>query len=177
MHQFFVLSFVALLLLGATSSAQRDKEIATAGFPQQASGVLEPVLTTSEFRVGQNRVAFWLLLNETTFVADAAVVVRVYALHARQPQLQTEMRAFYGTLESSERGYRVSLHADGTPRAFGTTITAAQGIYVARVSFDQPGSWGLEVFIAQDDGPVEVARLTVHVLATLSAPVAGAAGP
>ena len=54
-----------------------------------------------------------LLLDETTFVADAAVVMRVYALHDRQPRLRTEIRAFYGMLESSEQGYRVSLHTGG----------------------------------------------------------------
>jgi hypothetical protein len=148
---------------GTHRLAQPDTRTATAGFPLQGHGTLQAVLMTSQVRVGHNRVAFALLCNETTFIADADVVVRPYTLHDPQPQLYTETRAFYEPLAVSGRGPQTEPEMDG--------------LYVAQVTFDRPGLWGFAVLVAQDDGPVAVSRFTAEVLAVPRTPRLGASAP
>jgi hypothetical protein len=133
---------------------------------------LQPMLTTTEFSVGQNHVAFGLRLNHGTFVANADVVIRTYALEDQHPNLRTEVRAFYKSLDGSEQMTRASLHTDRTSPVAGEEI-GMEGMYVAQVMFDRPGPWVLEVFIAQDDGPVEVSRGPIEVLAAPRSSILG----
>jgi hypothetical protein len=143
-----------------------------AGSHPQAGGVLQPVLTTSQLLVGQNQLAFRLLLDHATFVTDADTVVRVYALDDQHLHLRTEGRAFYQVLDIGNQGSRFSLHADRTspgPREERETA----GVYVAPVLFDKPGLWVIEVLVAQDDGPVAVSRFIVEVRAMPRSPMLG----
>jgi hypothetical protein len=79
--------------------------------------------------VGQNQLAFGLLLNHSTFVANADVVVCIYALDDQRPNLRTEVRAFYKTLSIGEQMPRVFLHTDGTSPAPDGEIEM-EGLYV-----------------------------------------------
>jgi hypothetical protein len=176
MKQFLVLGLVALALLGAAAVPWCEGGAAAApGLVPQAGGGLQPVITTSELVVGQNRLAFGLLKEHKLFDA-ADVVVRVYELHGQQGQLQAQTRAPYARLEIVEQGQRVHLHLDGT-RHVHNEATDVHGIYVTHINFERPGIWGLEILARQGDGPVEVARFTVNVLEAPSTPAPGTPAP
>lgn len=176
MKQFVVLSFVVLGLLGPAAEAWCEAGAATAlGLAPPAGGGLQPVVTTSELVVGQNRLAFGLL-KEHQLLDDADVAVRVYELHGQQARLMAQMRVPYARLEIVEQGNHVHVHPDGT-RHVHHEATDVRGIYITQVTFDRPGPWGLEVLAKQRDGPVEVLRLTINVLAAPRTPVPGTPAP
>jgi hypothetical protein len=176
MQQALILGLVALVLLSVAPSAQSDgRPAAAAGLAPAAGGGLQPVITTSELVVGQNRFAFGLL-KENVLLEDANVVVRVYALHGQQAQLQVERQASYHKLEVIEHGNRVHFHPDGT-RHVHSEETDVRGIYATQVTFERPGPWGVEVLAQQGDRPVDTSRFTVTVLATPHTPAPGAPAP
>lgn len=152
MRQDFVLSLMMVAFLGIPPASYPAGNTAADWSVSPAGSTLQTVLTTPTLRVGQNRVAFGLLLDHTTFLTEAEVIVRAYALQDAFPRLQTEMRAFYEPLAGSGRRRQ--------------TEPEMEGLYVAQVPFDRPGLWGFEVFVAQDDGPVAVLRFTAEVLDT-----------
>jgi hypothetical protein len=176
MKQFLVLGLVAVRLLGPAAVAWCEEGAATAQrlVPSAERG-LQPLITTSELVVGQNRLAFGLL-KEHQLLDEADVVVRVYALHGQRARLKAELRAPYARLEVVEQGQRVHVHSDGT-RHVHHEVTDVRGIYVTPVTFEQPGPWGLEVLVKQGDGPVEAVRLTVEVLAAARTPALGTPAP
>ena len=133
------------------------------------------MITTSELVVGQNRLAFGLL-KAHQLLDEADVVVRVYELRGQRAHLKGQTRAPYVRLEIVEQGRRVHLHPDGTRHVHNET-TDVRGFYITQVAFERPGPWGLEVLARQGDGPVEVARLTVTVLAAPRTPAPGTPAP
>jgi hypothetical protein len=176
MKQCLILGLLGLTLFGAAPAAWCEGGMAPApGLAPQVGGGLQPVITTSELVVGQNRLAFGLL-KEHKPLDEADVVVRVYELHDQQAQLQAQTRAPYARLEIVEQGQRVHIHPDGT-RHVHHEATDVQGIYVTQVTFERPGTWGFEVLAKQGDGPVEVARFTVNVLAAPRTPPPGTPAP
>ena len=176
MTQFLVFALVALKLLGSAAVAWCAGGAAPApGLTPQAGGGLQPVLTTSELVVGQNRLAFGLL-KEHQLLDEADVVVRVYELHGQQARLKAQVPAPYAKLEVVEQGKRVHVHPDGT-RHVHNEATDVQGIYVTYVTFERPGSWGLEVLARQGDGPVAMSRFTINVLAAPRTPAPGTPAP
>ena len=176
MKQFSILGLLGLTLLGAAAASWCEGEAAPApGLMPQASGRLQPLITTSELVVGQNRFAFGLLKGHQP-LDEADVVVRVYELHGQQGQLQAQIRVPYARLEVVEQGQRVHLHPDGT-RHVHNEATNVHGIYVTYINFERPGPWGLEILARQGDGPVEVARLTVNVLEVPLTPTPGTPAP
>jgi hypothetical protein len=176
MKQFLILALVALRLLGPAAVAWCEGGAAPAsGLAPQAGGGLQPVLTTSELVVGQNRLAFGLL-KEHQLLDEADVVVRVYELHGQQAQLKAQMPAPYARLEVVEQGKRVHIHPDGR-RHVHNEATDVRGIYVTQVTFERPGPWGLEVLARQGDGPVAAARFNINVLAAPHTPAPGTPAP
>ncbi len=140
-----------------------------------AAGALQPLITTSELVVGQNRFAFGLL-KQGELVADLTVAVRVYDTRSEPPQLTAARPAVYHKLEVMEQGNHVHIHPDGTRHLHGTA-TDVNGIYVAHLPLDRPGPWGLEILARQGDGPVETARLSVTALDVPRAPMPGTPAP
>ena len=176
MKQFSILGLLGLTLLGAAAASWCEGEAAPApGLMPQASGRLQPLITTSELVMGQNRFAFGLLKGHQP-LDEADVVVRVYELHGQQGQLQAQIRVPYARLEVVEQGQRVHLHPDGT-RHVHNEATNVHGIYITYINFERPGPWGLEILARQGDGPVEVARLTVNVLEIPLTPTLGTPAP
>src|SRR5262249_18018104 len=141
----------------------------------QADEALQVLITTVELVVGQNRFAFGLL-KEHQVLEEAHAVVRVYALEGQQGQLQTEVPASYARLEVVEQGHHLHFHPDGTRHSHHEE-TNSRGIFVAQVPFASPGPWGLEVRATQGNGPLEISRFTVHVLAGPSTPALGTPAP
>lgn len=176
MKQFLILGLVALMFLGAAAAAWCEGGAATApGLAPQAGEGLQAVMTTSELVVGQNRLAFGLVKGHQ-LLDEADVVVRVYELHGQQAQLKAQTRAPYTSLEIVERDKRVHIHPDGI-RHVHNEVTDLRGIYVTQVTFERPGSWGLEVLAKPGDGPVEVSRFTVNVLEAPRTPAPGTPAP
>ncbi len=167
---------VALALLAAVSSGQGAwRTTAAAALAPQAGGALQPVITTSELVIGQNRFAFGLL-KDHKLLEDADVVVRVYEIDDQEAQLRAEMQAPYHKLEVVEQGNRVHLHSDGT-RHMHREEADVRGIYVAQPIFERPGTWGLEVLARQRDGPVDASRFHVNVLGAPQTPAVGTPAP
>jgi hypothetical protein len=160
---------VGVIAVGLFGSA------AAADPPTPVNGALQPLITTSELAVGENRFAFGLLKNHK-LLDDAKVVVRVYEIRDEQALLTQVAPARYHKLEVVEQGNHVHIHPDGTRHLHGDA-TDVQGVYVAQVTFRRPGSWGLEILAQQGDGPIEAARLTVDALAVAHAPMPGTPAP
>ena len=176
MRQFLILALVVLRFLGPAAVAWCEGGAVPApGRAPQAGGGFQPVIMTSELVVGQNRLAFGLL-KEHQLLEEADVVVRVYELQGQQAQLKAQMQVPYARLEVVEQGNRVHVHPDGT-RHVHNEATDVRGLYVTQVTFERPGPWGLEVLAKQGDGPVEVARFTINVLAAPSTPAPGTPAP
>ncbi len=176
MKQPLVFVLVAQALLVAACFAHGDGRTVTAtGSTPQPGGVLQPLITTSELVVGQNRLAFGLLRDDM-LVDDAEVVVRVYEIKDEQAQLQAEMTAPYDKLEVVEQGNRVHIHPDGT-RHLHPEQTDVRGIHVTQVTFERAGTWGLEVLAKQRDGSVAVSRSAVDVRDTPQTPAIGSLAP
>jgi hypothetical protein len=159
----------------AACLAPGDARRAGAETSSPAADALQPLITTSELVVGQNRFAFGLL-RHGRLLDDATVAVRVYDIRGESPQLTTARPAVYHRLEVIEQGQHVHIHPDGT-RHLHTSATDAHGIYVAHLSFDRPGAWGIEILARQGDGPVEAARLRVTALGAPRAPLPGTPAP
>jgi hypothetical protein len=176
MKQPLILMLVAPALVVAACLAHADGRTAMGtGSTPQLGGVLQPLITTSELVVGQNRLAFGLLKDDT-LVEDAEVFVRVYEIQDQQGQLRAEMTAPYYRLEVIEQGNRVHIHPDGR-RHVHSEQTDVQGIHVTQVTFERAGTWGLEVVAKQRDGAVAVSRFAVEVRETPQTPAIGAPAP
>jgi hypothetical protein len=176
MTQFLVLGLVMLWLLGPAAATWGEAEAAPACvLAPPAGGGLQAVMTTSELGVGQNRLAFGLL-KEDQLLEEADVVVRVHELRGQQAHLKAQMQAPYARLEVVERGQRIHIHPDGM-RHVHNEATDMRGVYVTQVTFERPGPWALEVLAKQGDGPLEVVRLPINVLASPSTPVPGTPAP
>src|SRR5437763_3123352 len=151
---------LVLVFLGSIAVAPGAGRVtAVAELSPPADEALQVLITTAELVVGQNRFAFGLL-KEHKLLEQAQAVVRVYALHGQQGQLQTEVPAPYAQLEIVEQGNHVHVHPDGT-RHVHNAETDVRGLYVAQIPFERPGTWGLEVLARQGDGPLERSRFTV----------------
>src|SRR5438128_10055484 len=163
---------VALGLL-AVCFAWRDRPAAQIAPP--ATEGLQVLLTTSELVVGQNRLAFGLL-KDGKLLVDARVSVRLYAIEGEDARLVAETPARYHRLEVIEGGKRIHIHPDGARHVHGDA-TDVKGIYVAHVTFQRSGTWGLEVLAQSGSGAVESARLSVGALAASLAPMVGRPAP
>src|SRR5262249_38662301 len=93
-----------------------------------------------------------------------------------QATLTAQTPARYHPLEVVERGSHVHVHPDGTRHVHRGT-TDVQGIYVAALTFEWPGPWGIEIVTTPPGGPVETSRLSVNALEAPRTPRPGAPAP
>jgi hypothetical protein len=161
-------------LLGAASIVWVGRPAAGELSPPAAT-TLQPVITTSELVVGHNRFAFGLL-KDGGLLADRRVAVRLYDLREADAQLVAVTAAVYQPLEVIEDGRHIHVHPDGA-RHVHDVATDVRGIYVAHLTLERPGPWGLEIVVHEADGPVEASRLSVTALARPQAPLPGTAAP
>jgi hypothetical protein len=140
-----------------------------------AAGTLQPMITTSELVVGRNRFAFGLL-KDGSLLAGGDVALRVYDIREQDARLVAVTPAVYHPLELIDRGRRIHVHPDGTRHAH-DTATDVRGIYVAQLTLERPGPWGLEVVVRQPSGGVETARLSVDALPVARSPMPGTPAP
>ena len=96
------------------------------------------VVANKEVVVGENRFVVGLLDQDTEMVTGAEVALRFFKLDGDQETPKGEAEA---TAVTVERSY-THTHADGTVEKHSAGQT---GVYVAHPTFDEAGSWGVEV--------------------------------
>jgi hypothetical protein len=136
---------------------------------------LQPLITTSELVLGENRFAFGLTQgNKLLEMAD--VQLRVYSIDGSKALLVAETNALYHPLGTARNGERAHRHADGT-RHVHRADGDVRGLYVTRIAFPRAGAWGIEIQAREDNGSQTTARLTVNVLEAPQTPALGSPAP
>jgi len=164
-----------LAWIAAATGGELAPRAAAGVLAPRATGPLTPLLTTTELVAGSNRFAF-VLFREGSLLAGADVAVRTYDVSADEAELVAVTPAVYHPLEVIEQGRHVHIHPDGT-RHLHTAASDVQGIYVAQLSLERPGSWGLEIVARHGDGIVDAARLRVAALPATRSPQPGSPAP
>ena len=141
-----------------------------------ADDPLQPLITTSELVVGQNRFAFGLA-KQGKLIEKADVVVRLYAIEGTETYLTAETNAPFRPVENISTGKKVHRHADGSRHVHSAAANDVRGVYVAQLGFSRSGAWGIEIVARQDNGLSEIARLTVVVEGTSPTPRVGSPAP
>jgi hypothetical protein len=126
------------------------------------TGRLTAVLPNSELAVGPNsRFLLGILDKDNKPIANADVKLRFFTLSGSQVPQQAN--ATY------------KFPADTT--FFTSPAIGERGVYVARVSFDAPGSWAVEVQATPPGGQAEVLRLFLRVDERTKTPPVGTVPP
>jgi len=136
---------------------------------------IQPLITTSELVVGQNRFAFGLL-KANKLLEEADVQLRIYGIEGHEAILVAEINAPYRLVNSIEQSQGVHRHPDGTKHIH-TAATNVRGLYVTQLNFTRPGLWGLEILAKEKGGLHTVARTMVTVLDAPQAPAVGSPAP
>lgn len=164
-----ILSVAAALALGWAGAA------AAGELAPRVTGAFTPLLTTTELVAGVNRFAF-VLFKQGNLLADADVAVRTYDVSEENAELVAVTQAVYHGLEVIEQDRHVHIHPDGT-RHVHSAATDVRGIYVAQLTLERPGPWGLEIVARHGDGLVDAARLRVNALPATRSPQPGKPAP
>lgn len=150
----------------------------SAGFrvtAKAAAEILQPLITTSELVVGQNRFAFGLA-KRGKLIENAQVLVRLYDIDKADARLTYETNARFQAIRSLEVDGKVHRHADGTSHVH-SPDNAVRGIYVTQLPFSRSGKWGVELVLQGPSAASESARTTVVVQDRSSTPSVGEAAP
>jgi len=166
---------VPIALVLAVCVLRHASSAAAGELSPTVAGTLQPMITTSELVVGRNRFAFGLL-KDGRLLAAGDVALRVYDIREPEAQLVAVTPAVYHALEVIEQGRHIHIHPDGTRHAH-DTATDVRGIYVAQLTLERPGPWGLEIVVRQANGAVEAARLSVDALPVPRSPMPGTPAP
>ena len=171
---FFRLLPVLLLLTGLDLIHCHPTDLGIA-LAAESNEDLQPLITTSELIVGENRFAFGLIKSDK-LLESADVQLRIYSIDGPEPQLVAETNALYQPVGATERGASVHRHADGT-RHVHRADSDVRGLYVTRLTFARPGPWGIELQARDDNGSLATARLTVTVSNASQTPALGSPAP
>jgi hypothetical protein len=156
----------ALVACGSPSAGKvATPEVAgpALGRDQTAGGKrFTAVLPNSELAVGPNsRFLLGVLDKDNRPVTNLKVQLRFYTLSGSQvPQQAT-----------------ATLKFEATPKFYTSPAIGERGLYVARVGFDTPGPWAVEVVATPPDGPAETLRLFLTVEQTTKTPPIGSVPP
>ncbi len=112
------------------------------------------VIPSTDLAVGPNRFAMGLLDANNRPVPDASVHLRFY-------QLDAQLRAVSATPKAE---------ADA---AFRYVDLKTKGLYIARVTFDAPGQWGVEVTGTRNGKPFAPVRAPFQVAEKSRTPAIG----
>ena len=150
-------------------------QIIGAGDVTGADDALQPLITTAELTVGQNRFAFGLA-KRGKLIERADVLVRVFDLQGAEAHFTAETNAPFRLVANPVPEKKVHRHADGSQHVHDDG-NAVRGVYVAHLTFTRPGNWGIELVARQPDGLSETTRLTVTVRETPTTPAIGSPAP
>ena len=166
----------ALVLLVAAYATQIGGALAAAAeLTPEAGDGLQPLITTFELVVGENRFAFGLL-KSGKFLEGADVKLRLYDIDGGEAKLAAELRVPYQAVKNVKQERSVHRHADGTEHIHGAA-SGVRGLYVAKLSFTRAGDWGVELLVSQASGAFEPVRLAVTVAESPATPSIGSAAP
>jgi hypothetical protein len=166
--------FAIFLLVAGYASHIESRPAAADPTPEAADG-LQPLITTSELVVGDNRFAFGLL-KAGKLLEGADVKLRLYGIDGGEAKLAVELKVPYQAVQNVKQERSVHRHADGTEHVHGGD-SVVRGLYIAQLSFARAGDWGIELLVSQENRPVEAVRLAVTVLEAPTTPAIGSAAP
>lgn len=109
-------------------------------------------------------------------IEGAAVQLAIYSMDGTRAHLVGRTDAPYRGLGAPVDASRVHRHADGTRHVHGSG-SDVRGLYIARVSFDRPGLWGIEISARQDKGSPASSRIAVMVHQAPQTPAVGSPAP
>ena len=136
---------------------------------------LQPLITTSELLVGENRFAFGLM-KANKLLEGAAVRVRIFSIDGPEARLVADANPAYRAIGSISGVDKVHRHEDGTTHAHGTG-SDVRGLYTTHLTFARPGVWGLEIQAREGHDSLGRARFTVTVLDRSQTPAPGEPAP
>jgi hypothetical protein len=128
------------------------------------------VVSNSELAVGENRFVVGLLDQDTGAITGAEVAFRFFKLDGDQETPKGEAEA---TALTVERSY-THTHADGKVEKHSAGET---GVYVAHPTFDEAGSWGVEVTATIDGKKFDPVGAAFSVLQEGRSVAVGAPAP
>src|SRR5215475_11512754 len=166
---------LALVLLVAIDVTQIGGLTKAADLAGETEDRLQPLITTSELVVGENRFAFGLL-GAGKLLEGADVKLRLYDIDGGEAKLAAELKVPYQAVQNVKQERSVHLHADGTEHIHGDD-SSVRGLYVAQLSFTRAGDWGVELLVSQAGAAFEPVRLAVTVAAVAATPAVGSAAP
>ena len=152
----------ALLLSACTSGGD--------GEDSSDSGSFSPVVINSELVVGENRLMVGLLSQDNQEIIGAEVAFRFVKLNGDEQELRAEAPATPVTIEKTF----THVHEDGTLE---THEAGESGVYVAIVSFDAAGQWGVEVTATVAGETLDPAGAGFEVLEESESVAVGAPAP
>lgn len=174
------------LVMACTSGDSSGEGGATQSSPptgrQTATAPAQPfaaVVGASEFVVGPNRFPIGLIDQATGQpVPDASVHFRFFTLQGNQGTLRFEADAYFvaPARDAGVTGVVQHRHPDGSDHPH-ANIETDVGVYVARVTFNQPGQWGVETTFQTKDGRQGKINSGFQVLAQSKTPAVGAPAP
>jgi hypothetical protein len=175
MKQRLLCNLCLLVVFIAVGDVHLGKLEATSETAAEANNGIQPLITTSELVVGQNRFAFGLL-KAGKLLEGADVKLRLYALDGGEAKLAAELDVPYQAVKNLKRERSVHRHADGAEHVHGDDSTVG-GLYVAQLSFSRAGDWGIELLVSRATGVVEPVHLAVTVLDAAATPAVGSPAP
>jgi hypothetical protein len=168
-------SFFAIILLVAGYVIEIGGLTTAAEITPEAGDALQPLITTSELVVGENRFAFGLL-KAGKLLEGAYVKLRLYDIDGGEAKLAAELKVPYQAVKNVKQERSVHRHPDGTEHIHGDD-SGVRGLYVAQLSFARAGDWGVELLVSQANGAFEPVRLAVTVLDAPATPPVGSPAP
>ena len=154
-----LLALLLAILLAACDRSEAEPTRTSAfrldgGYPthQDAESGLSLIFGTPDLAVGEQRVAF-ALSDSSDVVRMATIELNAYAPGSPSEPQQSARATFY----EFPLGIR--------------------GVYVTRLSFNQPGSWELEATVPSADGDGASIRFPVEVAESSAAPAVGDPAP
>jgi hypothetical protein len=181
-----MLVLVALGAILASCGGSSDSNQVAAPMAQstatQAAAPKSPfggVVAVSELVVGENRFSLGIIDNASGQpVPDAQVHFRFFTVQGNQgtPKSEAEGRFIAPARDAGVSGIIEHKHPDGTTHPH-ANVEADVGVYVARVTFDQPGNWGVEAAFRTKEGQEGKVTLPFTVLAQSTTPAVGTPAP
>src|SRR5262245_11096550 len=123
----------AVVLLVASYPIQISGRSAAADPAAETEDGLQPLITTSELVVGENRFAFGLL-KAGKLLEGANVKLRLYDIDRGEAKIAAELEVPYQAVQNVKQERSVHRHADGTEHIHADD-SSVRGLYVAQLSF------------------------------------------
>ena len=159
---------VIMFLFASACSASSVEEVETPTIvaatevPAEVTPPVSPqshvqlAFATTDFGVGENRIAFGLIDSEDGPIRDATV----------------EIQTFFISEGGQQDGPKETVNA-----VFRKWPISPSGIYTAQLKLDREGSWGIGVIASRPDGSVQSAASPIRVKVKSSTPQIGSAAP